>query len=45
MKDLSYASNGTMPPILHNVYDLMGKTSYLVSRREKLEGKTAVAIF
>ena len=33
-----------MPPILHNFYDLMCKTLYLVSNREGCEGKRAVTV-
>jgi len=39
--------SGVMPPILHNLYDLMGntRTLHLVSNRERCEGKAAVVIF
>jgi hypothetical protein len=37
--------SGDMPPIFQYLYDWMGKTLHLVVKRDRYEGKTAVAIF
>jgi len=37
--------NGAISPILHNCFDMMVNTLHLMSKREKCEGKRAVAIF